>query len=740
MTFEFHPGGRAASCATVVVAILVCVAIPGLFNTAVDNRLERWTDPLGESAQRYDAFGNTFGNDEFALVAYEGPNVFDETALDTQLDVLESLEAFPMVSRVISVPSVYRDNFGSEDPDALKQDFLDTPFYRRFLISDTGTMAAYFILVAPTTEPDARTQLAADLREAAAPLSAQGFAVYHAGSPVLNAAMDETSMREARVVFPLAFVVAVTMLVIFLRSLRGAGIAIACATLSTGATMGVAGHLDIPLNMMTSVLPALLWVLTLANPIHIIRRFQRESEDVADRREAVQIALRAMALPCVLSSLTTAAGFMSLAAATLAPVREFGAFAALGFVLSLAVSLTIVPPLLLMFGASRRPSRSHGIAERLLALVEVMQHHPKSILSVAAVFAVVAVACVPLVSLDSNPLTFFDEDAGIVDAYRHIGDRLTGLYSLEMVVRTPNGWLNNESWTELDRIGDAISVVPGVTRVLSPLDILKKANQWDHDFDPESYTLPASREDALRLIEELGPAEQDFLNQQVANDGHEVRLTVLAHTMTNSGLFAIVDSADRELATLPKLFKGYSTGLVPHLVQSQEKLVDTQIRTIIIAFVVVFLCILVGLRSVSLTLLSIPPNLIPIFAALFAMVLFRISLDVATVMTASVALGIAVDDTVHMLTAYRRQRLSGQPVHQSWQTTLQSVGPAIVITTITGCSAFAMLSFSDFVPLRHFGQLAALAIALAFVADVLLLPALVNVLTANRGSGNIAGK
>ncbi len=727
MKFNFNPGSRVANYATGVVLLIVAAAIPGLKNTVIDNRLERWADPSGESAQIYDGFQDTFGEDEFAVIAYKGDNLFDETALDVQLDVLEAIEALPMVSRVVSIPSVYRDNFGAEDPDELKRDVLATPFYRGFLISDSGDMAAYFILVAPTAEPDARTQLAQQLREAARPLETLGFEVYQAGSPILIAALDDTSLKSARFVFPLALAVSILMLVFLLRSVRGALIGIVCATLATGATMGIMGHLNVSLNLMTSVLPAMLWVLTLANPIHIIRRHQHEIETIPDARQALTRALKATALPCVLSSLTTAAGFVSLTAATLAPVREFGGFAALGFVLSLAITLTITPSLILLLGAPRRPWHALGLTDRVFRCLHVTYQRPIIIVMVAVVFSVLAGACIPFIDVDSNPLTFLDEDSEIIEAYRNIGDGLTGVYSLEIVVETPEGWLDPNAWSELERVGNGLAFAPGVTRVLSPLDILKKVNQWDHEFAPEAYALPETKARAEAILQELGEAERAFIDQQVSPDGRTVRLSVLAFKMGNSGLFRILDAAEHELAQLPDTYRAYTTGLVLHLVQSQEKLVSAQIRTIAIAFLVVFCCLFVGLRSMPLTLLSIPPNLFPILAALGAMALTGIRLDVATVMTASVTLGIAVDDTVHMLTAYRRNRRAGKGVHESWDVTLETVGPAILVTTLTACAAFAMLSFSDFVPLRHFGQLACFAIAVAFLADVLLLPAIVSV-------------
>ena len=727
MNMAIHPGGRRAGYGTVLALIVVFVAVPGLRHITIDNRLERWVNSDGEGAQRYDAFKEVFGNDEFALIAYDGADVFSEAALDVQLQVLDTLEAMPMVSRIQSVPTVYRDTFGAEEPEALKRDFLETPFYKHFLVSDAGDMATYFALIEPTDALDARTTLVRDLKEAAEPLQDEGFDVYFAGPSVLSAAMDETSTNEARTTFPIAFTIAIVMLTFVLRSIRAASVAVICATLSTAATVGIMGHLRVPLNMVTSVLPVLLWVLSLANSIHIIRRFQREAAAQSDARSALGVTLKAAVLPCTLSSLTTAAGFLSLVVATLAPVRELGFFAAIGFVLSLLISLTLGPVLILLFKVTKRTKQTHGLPAQIATLLRSLERRPQLVLAIAVLLTVLAALCIPFIVVESNPLTYFDNDSEVVATYDHIGGTLTGMSTVEIVLETPDGWLMPEVWGHLDRMGTVISELPGVTRVLSPLDILKKTNQWDHEFAIEAYALPETTEAAQLLLNELGEGERDFVKQLVTDDERTVRLTVLCHAMDNSGLLHILDVAESEIDALPNSFEGYVTGLVPHLVASQIELVDTQIRSFTVAFLVVFGCILFGLRSLSLTLLSIPPNVLPILCAMSTMALAHIYLDVGTVMMASVALGIAVDDTVHMLTEYRRQRLAGRPVDEAWRVTIDVVGPALLVTTLTACAGFATLSFSGFIPLQYFGFLAFLATAAAFVADVVFLPALATV-------------
>jgi uncharacterized protein len=705
--------------ATIAAIVVTAVALTGLPQLTIDNRLEHWVDPGDESAARYRAFQESFGQDEYAIIAYSGADVFSVPALDVQLAVLDAIETLPMTVRVMSVATVYRDNFGAEDAGVLRDEFLNTPFYRGFLIAPDGAMAAYLVVVDAGHDPSARSQLAAQLTEAAEPLRAYGFEVYLGGSPIVNAVMDDVAAREARRVFPAAIGLASVMLVLLFRSIRAAAATVIIATLSTGAAVGVMGLAGVAVNLMTSVLPALLWTLSLANAIHIVRRFQQDASTA--RSEAAATALRTNALPCTLSSLTTAVGFASLLAAPLAPVQEFGLFAAIGLLFSLALSLTLLPWLLAVF---RIPGRRTSESMWLPRLFKTAPKYPRLAVIVCVLIAGAALAAVPRINTDSNPLTFFDSDAPIVRAYNQIGESLTGLYSLELVLELPGAWFDPEVNERLAAVESALASAPGVTRVVSPLDLLRKANQWDNDFDPSEYRLPSSAETGEDLLTELGASERSFLDQYVLADGNSIRLSVLAHTMQNRGLLDIVERSEAQIAGLPAGYAGYVTGVVPHLVQSQERLSAAQMRSFAIAFGVVFVCLVIGLRSPALALLAVPVNLMPIAITLGVMAIGGIALNVATVMTASVALGIAVDDTVHLLVAFRRRRIGGMPIADAWQQTVSRVGPAIFITTLTACGAFWILGFSEFVPIRHFGLLAALAIAAALAADLLFLPAL----------------
>jgi hypothetical protein len=182
-----------------------------------------------------------------------------------------------------------------------------------------------------------------------------------------------------------------------------------------------------------------------------------------------------------------------------------------------------------------------------------------------------------------------------------------------------------------------------------------------------------------------------------------------------------VDSA---INALPEPLSAYRTGIVPLIDQAQKNLTTTQMRTFALAFVVVFVVIGIGFRSIKLMAVVIPPNVVPVMAVFAVMPLAGIQLDVGTVLVAGVAMGISANDTIHFMSTYRRKIRAGDLREGAVQSTLQDIGTALVVTTLTVSAGFAALLSSNFIPLRNYGALSIFAMSIALLADLMLVPAI----------------
>jgi len=706
----------------VALAALAVLALPGLARIGIDNRIERWLSPEGERARDYARFEALFGDDAFVLVAYGGRDPLAADGLAAGLAAAEALEATPHVAAVLGPPLVHRDLLGSADPEALRRLLLDTPFYRRFLVSESGDWAGLLLATELGDDASAPRRLADGVRSALRPLAEAGFDVHVVGPPVLNVALDEASQREAQRTFPVAFALSIALLALLFRCARSTTVAVACTGLTLLLTFGAVGVAGVSLNMVTSVLPSLLWVLSLSGSIHVLRRFQVHRGDGLALEPALEAALDETARPSVVAAVTTAMGFGSLLVASMPPVRELGAFAALGMLFSLGVNLAVGPRLLRLArppAPRRRGQRPQG-HEPLPRWQRLPFRHPRAVLVGATLLAALAVVGAARIRIDSDPLAFLPDDAPVVLDYEAVARHLTGYYALEVMLELPDSWESEASWPAIASLERALAAEPGVARVLSPLDLLRQLHYWE-DGGPDGYALPADGAAARSLLADYGSLTAVDGFPLVADGGRTVRLAALVDVMPSSRFAAIEAAARGGVDALALPLSGTVTGIVSQLVDAQLALVRTQIESFGLAFLAIFGSLWVGLRSARLALLSIAPNLLPILVALGAMGFAGVALDAATVMMASVALGIAVDDTVHVLATYEAGQ--GRPARRARET-MARVGSAMWITSAVACIGFLALDLSDFLPIRWFGLLSALAVTVALLADAWLTPAL----------------
>jgi len=713
--------------------LLLVMVLPALFfvnEVTIDNRLERWQGSNPVDAEIYEEFKETFGSDEFVLIAlWDGP-LFRSEALDTMIDVAGVIEGIPGITQVQGLPVIYRDLFGGEDAEALKEEMTSTPFYRDLFISSDGEAAAIVATINPPDDPNGRRMIMVGIREAVKPLETAGFTVGLVGSTALIDTLDRMSEKESLRAFVAALLMSLLALALLSRSLRAMAVAAICAAASVILTMALVVLTGHTLNMITSVLPALLWVLTLSGIIHLIRRFRHHRVDHgADR--AVQNALKDTTRPMALASITTAAGFLSLVVAGMEPVRELGLFAAAGILVSLTVNLLLGPFLIRRLSVPQAVTAAdeefHG------RWLHLGSSRPRTVIAVALLLILGAIISLPFIRVASNPVAFLPEDHPTSIDYRRVAESLGGFYTLEVIIDLPGEWTDPDQWASIDNVAEDLGASSIVARVISPLDLLRKLQQWDSGMAPSSYRLPGSRTDAEALLESLDENGRQMLDSLIANDGLTIRLSAIVDEMDEQKFLDLVEQTREEIGRLPTAFSGRITGQVLQLVNAQQTLVSTQIRSLGLALLVVFVVIAIGLRSVKLTALSVVSNVVPLLVAFAMMAVAGIALDAATVMVASIALGIAVDDTVHLLVAIDREEQRVVAVDRL-RHALEHVGPAMVLTTVAACIGFFALMPSSFIPIRFFGLLSGTAMIVALAAGLWLVPALLMVVSRKSSS------
>jgi uncharacterized protein len=724
MAMAAEPTRRRSALALVVLALAPLAAWLAS-GVTVDNRLERWV-AVGDAEERaYAEFRKSFGGDELVVVAVTGRPLFEPEALAAMTESLGKLEAVPGVVRVQGMPQVFRDLFGGEDPKELRREMTATPFYRGLLLSSDSATTALLVTVAPGAGPEDRQRLVAGLEVATEPLRRASMRVALVGSTVLIVALDDLSRREALQTFPIAVAGSLLVLGLLLRSARAMAAVAVSSGIAVLLTLGLVVVTGGSLNMLTAALPALLWVLGLSYGVHLVSRYRRIGAGL-DRREALSRALAETSTGVAFSAATTVLGFLSVLVSSISPSRELGAYGAAGILLAWVASRTVAPLACdWLHVPAARPAaapdrRRHGVPLPL--------RRPVWVLVVAGALVAVAVASVPRIRLESNPLSFLPQDHPVVADYRFVGERVAGFYTAETVVTLPGPWTEPASWPVLEGLARSLAASPSVARVVTPLDLLRKLHQWDRGVEEEEYRLPETRAEAERLVAGLDGPGRAVLASLVAPDGRSVRLSAVVRDMDEGRLLELARHAREALVQLPVGFGGYVTGQVLRLVAAQQSLIVTQLASLAVAFLVIFAAIWVGLGSGRLTLVALPPNLVPIAATFGVMAWLGIPLDAGTVMVASVSLGIAVDNTIHYLVEVRRSREAGAGGREAAGIALAIVAPAVAAATIAAAVGFAALTMSAFLPVRYFGLLATVMMTVGLGAHLLVTPAILAVL------------
>lgn len=704
-------------------AALLCASLFVARQIEIDNRLESWIDAPAEDQRRYDQLRATFGSDEFVLIAVTGPRLFDAEALDAQLEAVEEIEALPSVHHVLAAAVLYRDVFGAEDPEELLEELRATDFYRGLLISNDDHTAGLFVVVDPPHDARARRNLLEGIEEAVHRLEDLGNTVRLVGPPVLTRELDTAALAEARRSLPLAVAASLLLLGVLLRSLRATLVAIACSATTIGLVLGFIALLGRPLNMFTAALPALLWVLSLAAILHILVRYRHELA-TKPAPEALQHALQRARFPCVLSSVTTAAGFLSLNFAPMRPVRELGSLTGLGILVSLGVSFALGPSLIRLLQPEAVEVK-HELT-RLARLSTKAFAKPVRVLVPFVAITIAGVFSISSIRLNTNPLEFLPSKSKVLRDYQGVVAEIGAGSSIELLLPTPTGWVDRDVWLRLEAIEEALRGEPDVAKVRTPLNLLKKLNEWNGTGRGSgTYALPETAEAAQRLLADVDPVFQPELSSLVAKDGLSVRLSLLVTAM-DSEPFSNLEGRIRTLVVDTFGHRASVTGIVPLIVQSQRRLIRSQLQSISLTVLVIFLCVWIGQRSSLWALITMIPNLVPVATVFLLMAVLDLALDPGTIMVAGVALGIAVDDTVHLITSLRRH--GGElPAAVDIHNAVAEVGPALLVTTAAATAGFISLTVAHFLPIRYFGLLTSVAMVVALAAALFLLPALLGV-------------
>lgn len=528
---------------------------------------------------------------------------------------------------------------------------------------------------------------------------------------------------------------------ILLRSVRLAVIVLCGGMFTTFITMSIVPATGGSMNMVLVVMPTLLMVITLSGGIHICNYWRHAV--ARNSTTAIIESCRAATRPCILAAVTTAIGLASLCTSSLSPVRDFGLYSSIGTILSVVMVLIGIPSFMFLWPGNP-PHDAEGEHPGWQGLGRLMTWKPglQTIFSLSLCFA--ASYGLTMFKTETKVIRYFPDTSRIVQDYWFIEGHLAGIVPVETIIKFDSHAQSQSNF--LDRmemvraVQERLRDHPEITGCISLADFQPVA-----DLPDENSMLAMSRyhkraniaEERIRngeidginafynFAEEPSHLKEEptkFLNQA----GDELwRITSQVNVMTKADYAVILNDIHKISQEILRMQPGADhvvTGTVPLFLRTQQAVLDSLITSSFLAFGIILLIFIVQLKSVPAGLVSMIPNVVPITMIFGFISYFDIRIDIGTMITASIALGMAVDGTLHFLEWFRKELLAGKTREQAVISTLSHCGPAIWQTSWLVAVGLLVLVPAELLLISRFGWLMASMIAVAAWGDLLLLP------------------
>jgi len=555
--------------------------------------------------------------------------------------------------------------------------------------------------------------------------------LYVTGGVPFDVAFSVLPNQEGAILIPIMFVLILLIVGLSFRTVWATVSVLLLVVLSVATAHGLAGWAGAVLNAGTIGAPIMIATLSVAHCVHILVTVSQRMADGWGQKEAVREAVRINLTPILITSATTAIGFLSLNFSDAPPFRLLGNIVAVGVLVGFILSVTLLPAIL---SKVRLPIVSQSILRpRFSAFAKTVVRRHKLLLWLMPAIVVLLSFGNFRITLDDNFLTYFSDKFEIRRDTNFVEERLTGLNALEwsLPAKDEGGVNDPEYLRTMDKFIQWLRTQDKVNNVVGLSQTIKELNQSMNGGDPAFNKIPESRELAAQylLLYELSLPYGLDLNSSVDVGKSEARVVALVQGASSADIRKLAVAGDAWLAKNAGSQAIAASGLSLVFAYISERNINSMLFGSLLALILISFILIFALRNIKIGLVSLLPNLLPVVMALglWGYLVGVAGLSIAIV--AAVTLGIVVDDTVHFLNRYlRARREQGQTAEQAIVSTFETVGVALWITSFTLIVGFTVLFFSGFKVNSELGILTAVTIAFALVADFLLLPAILLVL------------
>ncbi len=733
-----------------IMLLVIAITLPMLYqwkNITFSYEFEDFLPQNDDNAQIFKDFKERFASDnDFLLLALEKKSgIFDSTFLKkvekiesdiAKIDDVTAVRSILSMSEfrfmpgglVVEIPYVHLDSMRLEK-DSVRI-YSHEELVNQF-VSENGRSLCLFIKHTDFLSKE-RSDILSDKLYAL--LDKAELDDYHLiGRVVGQRYYVEKMMSEMMLFISISVILVILFLWIAFRSIWGILLPQVVLYLSAIWVIGSMGLFNEPINILLVLLPSILFVVGMSDVIHLVSKYIDNLRDGMPKNDAVINAVKEIGLATLLTSLTTAIGFISLIVIPVKPIQSFAIYVSLAVVITFIITILTLPALFILSKAPVVAEKyKNPIWHRVLAKTFKWTLRNRKTIPLAFLL-VFGVSLFGVTKLESNNFLMDElkDDNPVKMSFNYMDDNYGGIRPFELMIELKNPEQNQfwdkEVLKDFERVQDYLENEYGVQRITSLITILKTANRSFKSGLHSNYKLPENKGDIARFKKQLERLENgQILRLVVDSTQHFARITGTIPDWGNKKVTAKNQELEHFLNNELKsqYFDVKLTGTAHLLDLNLKTLSNNMMQGLILASVIIAVLMALLYRSFTMTIISLIPNIIPLVVVAGMMGYMGINLKISTAITFTISFGIAVDDTIHFLSKLKLELSKGKSLLRALRTTYITTGKAIILTSLVLLAGFFMLILSDFEGTFAMGALVSLSLFIALLADLMLLPLL----------------
>ncbi len=686
---------------------------------------------LSES-MAYQKFKEEFGTEEIILVVAKSKNTFDPQVFQKIGGLTQELSGIQGIRRAISLPSIRKDMDITDKWSLSDFERIIAPidlFHKNLISADKKTTIISLIL----EDKEEKDQIIRSV-EKIIERENRELSLYQIGMPLVSEALAAYTKKDFLTLPPITFLIMAMVLLLLFRSLRGLLIPAGSVLVALIWTFGLMAWTRTPLSMLTMIVPIFVIAVGSAYCMYILSEYFESIKTSQTPKEAAYLCFTRVGFPTSLAVITTTIGLGSLLLNKISAIREFAIFSCFGIWSMLIAILLLQPAIFSLLPIPPKKERSHFIVGRdllgrLLSKIVILNLQKQGItLPVLAVVCLMGLAGIYRIKVETNPVGFFGKDTTISQHFHDIYQDMAGSFPMNVVLngKTEDYFERPEHLQMISRLQHFLDSLESVDKTVSFADYIKLVNYASNQYRPEYYALPEESFEVRTLMNSYktllgGDMFERFMN----GDLSKTNILLRTHISSSKDFLLIKDKIQNHLKEhFPKDLGFQITGFGIVISQSSHLLTKGQVKSISLTLVLIFGVMLLLFLSAKAALIALIPNIFPIIVNFGLMGWLGVELSVATSLIACIAIGLAVDDTIHYLVRYNSEFKGDLDKDRALRDTLRSVGRPIIFTTLIISLGFSILIFSHFKPTAVFGLMMVIIMVSALIGDLIILPSL----------------